>query len=412
MKKFFQTLISSALLISLALVLTYCSGGGGGGGEGGTTISTLTQAAATSSAAAGAAALTTVTVGAATSSAKGAIPGPYIVGQASSQAIDTSAIADIDPRLKNTVDKMVAQLQKPVVNNAILKANTLHTASAAPTAAPTTALCSGGGSFTVTASISTSGTTTAYTLTATFVGCKDNTTFDMLDGSLSATHVINSAAQSETANVTATSLTDTEYTDITFTTIKDTLVLNGTFDSVSNNGGDGTNSANGTFAVTNSSGTFIFSFNNISDVWTKITNSPGAGDLTTTHKGNGSFGFAITNQTGGSVALTITLTNLMDKLITYFGGAKDEWINGGVTIGWTPDISQWGCLNGTYNFSTADGTPIHTPAIGGCPTSGTLQVNNATIQYGVPLGTHVTVTINGISKIFPDCTYLGGGMCR
>lgn len=77
-------------------------------------------------------------------------------------------------------------------------------------------------------------------------------------------------------------------------------------------------------------------------------------------------------------------------------------------------MSQYGCLNRTYVFTTAAGTPLHWgPADYYCPSSGIIQVNNATIAYGTPSGNNVTVTLlpSGPSEVFSDCMSMGGGMC-
>ena len=119
------------------------------------------------------------------------------------------------------------------------------------------------------------------------------------------------------------------------------------------------------------------------------------------------------NAPGQSITLSITLTDLEDKYHTNSITGDDEWINGSITIGWWPDMSQWGCLNGIYTFTTTALNPIHWAPYDYCPSSGVVQVNNAKIEFGMPSGYYVTVTLqpSGPSEVFADCYSMGGGMC-
>jgi hypothetical protein len=92
----------------------------------------------------------------------------------------------------------------------------------------------------------------------------------------------------------------------------------------------------------------------ITDTWTKVVSGP---DTTDIHTANGYYGLAV-SAPGQSISLSITLTDPVDKYNTNSINGDDEWITGSITIGWSPDLSQWGCLNGTYTFTTADLTPI------------------------------------------------------
>lgn len=85
-------------------------------------------------------------------------------------------------------------------------------------------------------------------------------------------------------------------------------------------------------------------------------------------------------------------------------------MNGSIIISWTPDLSLYGCIGGKINFATPDDLPLHFDAVlSNCPSSGTLQVNNATIVYG----TSITVTVGKDVKTFTACTDMGnGGMCQ
>lgn len=405
-----------SLFISAAFVLSFVSSCGGGGSSGPSTVnySSPDQAAASSTVGMAAISLSEI-VGSTAQIATDSIPAGYAPGKTGS-GMNTAPIAKIDPRLKDMVDKMVAQLQKPAVKNSLAKMSSYKTVSSAPLSSVT------GSCSTVTdSSIVSSGTSTTYTVTVTINGCRTEDTmlgiYEDLNGTISGTHTVDSTNQYTSAEVAA-NLTSFSYTDETYTTWKEKGEMSGTFgsqimgDIFSN--ATGTNSANGAFTVTTSSYSDIpnvkmaFSFKNVRDVWSISTVGS---DQTNTHTANGSYTLAMTDTLNSeTLTLSIGLTNLENKIKYYGNGDEDMWINGSVTINWTPDLSQWGCLNGTYNFTTI--TPIYTGALSYCPTSGILQVNNATIEFGVPSGSWVTVTLTGgASAEFPDCDYLGGGMC-
>ncbi len=393
-----------------------CSGGGGGGG---TTISATSQAAASSSGAMGAVKLSS-TVGASAEMASGSIPAEYAPGKM--KVLDTSDIAKLDPRLKTVVDKMMSQLQKPIVTNTMSKTRASKTSSAPLSAATTTSGgCLLGGSYTITVDSITSLETTTNTLDITFTNCKDydsaTATHSNLYGSLTGTHAFNVSTGYGSANL-GVNLTDTSYPTESYTAGSETNVyaMNGVFNSVDNNGASGTNSALGSFSWTlkdpvNGDTVMSFSFGSgaapVTDVWTSSTDI--SNNKTDINTGNGAYTLGIAGP-NGSLTYSVTLSGLEYKLLTYAGGGSDEWINGSVSIAWTPDLSQWGCLNGTYAFTTAVGTPVHTPLLSNCPTSGTVQVNNATIQYNTDQT--VTVSVGTLTETFSDCDSLGGGgMC-
>lgn len=412
----------SILLLLIAVsfwALASCGGGGGGGG--GTQLTATQQAAASASAAQGAIALSANVAGS-VDMASGYIPAGYAPGKGGLRA-GTAAIANIDPRLKDVVDRMLAQIQKPAVQGPLAKARSFKTLSAPLSASSSsmTVPCDTG-TYVITSSILTTPTSTTNTVTVAYNNCKYIASWSVLNGSLSATHTIDSAGPSDTANVTINNLTDTAYTDASFSVVSDIFSLNGTFDSARTgnllSSSSGTASALGNFTWTIVDpvyGNVVMSFNfgsgitPISDAWTKVVSAP---TTTETHTANGSYGLTV-SAPGQSIALSITLANLEDKYRTNSTNGDDEWINGSVSISWSPDLSQWGCLNGTYVFTTAPGTPIHWGPFDYCPTSGTVQVNNAKIEFGKPSGYKVTVTLqpNGPSEVFYDCDSLGGGMC-
>jgi hypothetical protein len=401
----------SLLLLSILLslwALASCGGGGGNSG-GGTQLTATQQAAASASAAQGAIALSANMAGVA-DMASGYIPAGYAPGKGGLQA-GTAAIANIDPRLKDVVDKMLVQLQRPTVRSVLTNAGTLSKVSSAPAV---TAACDSG-NYVVDDTVTTSGTATIHTLSVTYTACTDSLSYNIINGSISATQTIDSVMSATSATVTI-NLTDTTYTSDMFTQVSHIFALNGTFTSASTgNLSAGTATALGTFnwtMVDPVNGNMVMAFNfgtvstPITDTWTWSAAGP---DTTEIHTANGTYGLSISAPGAQSIALGIKLTGLEDKYVTNAGGV-DEWINGSITINWTPDLSQWGCLNGTYVFTTT--TPLHTVG-GGCPTSGVVQVNNALIEFGKPAGYNVTVTLqpSGPSEVFADCYSMGGGMC-
>jgi len=405
------------LLISLSLwALASC--GGGGGNSGGTKLTATQQAAASASAAQGAIALSANVAGS-VDLASGYIPAGYAPGKGGLQA-GTAAIANIDPRLKDVVDKMLVQMRRPVVKNTLSKAGTFNKVMSAPTS--TTVSCNSGGNYVVNDTLTTSGTSTTHTLTVTYNDCKDNYFANIINGSISATHTFDLSAGSDSATVTITNLTDTTYFDTFYTQATDIFVLNVTFTNAST--GDpsasstGTSSARGAFTWTIVDavyGSVVMAFNfgtggaPITDTWTKVVS---AQTTTEIHTANGYYGLNV-NAPGQSITLSITLTDLEDKYHTNSITGDDEWINGSITIGWWPDMSQWGCLNGIYTFTTTALNPIHWAPYDYCPSSGVVQVNNAKIEFGMPSGYYVTVTLqpSGPSEVFADCYSMGGGMC-
>lgn len=402
----------SLLVLSVFVFGNAVSCGGGGGGTA-TPVASSSQASSSASAAQGAVALTAA-VGDAAGIAEGAVPpeGSSAPGKTGTGP-STDDIAKIDPRLQDVVDKMVGQLRKPAVQRTVAKAggsSKLMAAGAPP--------CALGGSYTISDTVTT-GTGTTHVLTVSFTNCRDSAindsvvTYYDLAGSLTGTYQLNN--DSSRAAALSVNLTTVEFSDALFTTSTGTLVLDGDFTSaVNGTGTNGTNTANGSFTVitgpANGNATLAFTFTNVNDVWTRALNTPGTGDVTEQHSGNGQYLLSITNNaTLEQITLTVTLTDLVHKL-TVNGSFADEWVNGRIGIQWSENLASW-CVSGNYDFITEDSTPVRTFHGSPCPASGKVQINNATIEYGKPFFPLVTFTINGISQVFANCHALGGGSC-
>jgi hypothetical protein len=394
------------LLICLAVgfTLTSCGGGDGGGGSSGTNLTSFTSAdqAASSSALVGGVFQLSSTLGQAVDLASGSVPTGYAPRK--SKTAGTDKIKNVDPRLKDAVDKMMNQLQIPAVKSALVKAQAAKNRPLAPVSdgGP----CSGGGSFTVNGTNSSvPGSYDEYTIDISLTACKDSSTlpYTEITGQMHLYHKVMLDGSSETAEMTITNLTAKAYDSGSALT---TIVMNGTFKD-NDNVTDGSTYADGSFSISDASSNIVLNFSKVNNVWTTSTDASGTTDVDTI---NGSFSFTITSG-AQSQSLNISVTNLQDKLFTdTVTGDKDEWINGTVSIDFTPD--EVGCVEGTFAMSTASATPVHTPSISSCPTSGTFTINNATIEFGKPDGTKVTATVNGAQKIFNDCTELdSGGVC-
>ncbi len=414
MKRFGVLALIAVLVLGLAVYFAACGGGGGGSSSNTVTYSSPSQAASSSQAVTGAVVLSG-TVGSAADTAGSAIPAGYAPALRA-KAVDTSAIANIDPRLKTVVDKMVADLKSTTITGSLAKARSLKTANLAPSLTSTINVsnpCAGGGSYTISGTDSSTGTYSEHTVSVVYNSCQDSATYPyvVLSGSLSAYDKHLFDGSSDTANVTATSLSLTTHEN---STISATDTLNGTFNKTENVTSNATGtvtsgqgSVNGTFTVADSSGTGTFSITNFSDISTLTTTTTSTTDE---HTFNGSFSLALSGG-GNTFTFTLALSNLDDKIATYAANSsQDEWINGTITMTWSPDLGG-ACIPGTITLTTAAATPIHTPSPSSCPTSGTITVNNATIQFGVPSGSEVTVTVGSTSQIFTDCYSLSGGQC-
>lgn len=396
------------LLISLSLLTLASCGGGGGGASGPTTInySNPDEAASAASDAGGTVALVQVMSGMASSIAvDGAAQGGYNA-PSKRKAANANAIASIDPRLKTLVDKMVSQIQTPVVKNAMIKA---RAAKPAQKTVSLTTDCDnvGTGSLAIIGTDNLDVVDRTYdeaTVTITFTTCRDNTMFTETSGKMQLNWKKMLDGSSTVANVKVTNFVQTLYTSVFFTTVIERATMNGTFNSTDNLT-SGTDYANGSFTFADASGSGTFFFTGLSDNWSSITDVDGNQiDAITV---NGSFGFSFSDSFN-TISLTFTLSNLRDKWRYNTDGTVDHWLNGSIIIVWSPAV----CRSGIITFTTADATPMHYLTISDtCPVSGTLKVNNATIVFGSP----ITVTVGGTTWNYTDCYDMemaGSGMCQ
>lgn len=414
--------VASLLSLTALLVAPIISCGGGSSDSGPKTVTytSAAQAAAGSSSAKASADMSDAISAAALDLSSSSNPSGYAPGKGiSAKAVDTSGIANIDPRLKVLVDKMLVRMKAPEVKAAVSKARSFKTMSAPLSFATVTAsaTCPGDGNFTVTGSDTSTDVYNEYTVDVLFSSCTDTTgpTKTTLDGSM---HVYDKEMIGTTSITREASVNITAKNYINYSTLDTTDTINGNFNST-DIGSSGANLADGSFSETDAATGDVatFYFTNMTGAWT-IAYDPGV-STTIAKTVNGKFGFTIVSDSG-TFGLDIALANLQDKNQYNWSNndivSLDEWVNGSITISWTPDLSAYGCVAGIITFTTADATPIHMPVVANyvtCPTSGVLTVNNATIEYGKPPLTGVTVTVGMDSASYPDCYSIGnGGMCN
>jgi hypothetical protein len=390
-------------------VVISCGGSGGGGSNGLSTInySSSDQAASAFSDAAGMVALVDVMSSAASGiAASGVSQAGYAPNKG--KTANTSAIANVDPRLKTIVDKMVGQMQSTAAKNAEQKAR-LKVSMAATVSASVN--CTPSGSYSITGTDNSDNASRSFdeaTVTIVFNNCRDSVDFTELSGTIQLYSKITPSAPavptSTITNITVTNLTHKQYIDGTFTgQPTETGVISGTFNST-NNVTSGSDYANGSFNFSNNLGdSATFFFTGLTDNWSTSTVSSVTTDSTSM---NGSFGLSYVSGYD-SINLSISLTNLEYKVRTNADASIDEWLNGSIGIVWNPLV----CASGIITFTTADATPLHyASGAETCPDRGTLQVNNATIVYGTP----ILVTVNGVTVPYADCAAMdmaGNGMC-
>ncbi len=412
MKRYGIVALIALLVLGLAVYFAACSGGGGGGGTQHVNYSTAAQAAAGAASVSGAISLTSV-VDEAANLASGVVPPPGSYAPSlGAKATDTSAIANIDPRLKDAVDKMVADLKSPTVQNAIAKARSFKTASSLASAISASVSCGRSGYFTITGADTSTATFNERTIDVAYYNCINSaslTDYQVASGGLHFYGKEMLDNTGSTNNLTATTLTLATYTS---STLSGTDAINGTFNSVYSLGTNSvatySNSVNASFSVALADSTkFSLSMNNLNGA--KV-HTPGTGTTSYTEEMtiNGGIVFDISDSTGSLLAITLAYTGLNDKYQEYTDYSSDEWLNGTVSLTWTPDMGG-NCLPGSITLTTI--TPIHVGPNGGCPTFGTLTANNATIQFGNPAPYGVTVSVGGTSAVFTDCNFSGADSC-
>jgi hypothetical protein len=281
-------------------------------------------------------------------------------------------------------------------------------------------VCSGGtGTFTITGTDSSNVSYVEYTVDIRFDSCRDvPDTAGIYSITTGTIHVYDKEMAGNAANTrnATLDLTAEKYDSLNADAHVKTDVAKGIFDGTDSGTAtsrSGRNSASGSFSekdwAKNETGTFYFT--NLVGDWTW---EDASGVKTTANTANGNFGLLFVPDSGQSLKLNIGLTNLINKVQKNLDTSWDQWVNGSVTISWTPDLSAFGCKSGRVTFTTADATPLHFAAPDStCPSSGTLQINNATIvYYGAEDPGNILITVGTGTASVPDCTWLQGGICN
>jgi hypothetical protein len=353
-------------------------------------------------------------------------PEGYAPGKGGTTATDTSSIANIDPKLKTLVDGMLASMKAPVVQNAVSKARaskakvSMAAGPGNPGVVTISGLCSGGtGTFTITGTDSSNvGTYVEYTVDIRFDSCRDvPDTAGIYSITTGTIHVYDKEMAGNTAitrNATLDLIAE-KYDSLNSDLHVKTDVVKAAFNATDSGTAisrSGRNTANGSFSekdwVKNETGTFYFT--NMTGDWTWDDVS---GVITVANTANGNFGLNFVNASAQTLTLNIGLSNLQNKLRFNADASIDQWVNGSVTITWTPDLSIFGCKSGRITFTTADATPLHYfNNLDTCPDSGTLQINNATIVYfGPDDPSNIVITVGALSVTRPNCLSMEGGIC-
>ncbi|OGW35997.1 MAG: hypothetical protein A2X58_09145 [Nitrospirae bacterium GWC2_56_14] len=414
--------LASMLSVSVLLVglIISCGSNSSDNGTQSVTYSDPTEAANGASSAKASVDMTSAMSEAAAGLSSSSNPSGYAPGKGGAKTTDTSSIANIDPKLKKLVDGMLASMKTPAVRNAVSKARASKAkVSMSPGAFTLTSSCTdSSGTFTITGTdTSVAGTYVEYTVDIRFDSCKDlPDAFGIYSVTTGTIHAYDKEMAGNAANTrnATIDLTAEKYDSLNLNAHVKTDVVKGTFnatDSGTATSRSGRNTANGSFSETdlinNETGTFYFT--NMTGDWTWDFASPVE---TVTNTANGNFGLNFVNASQ-TLTLNIGLSNLQNKLRTNTDASIDQWVNGSVTITWTPDLSIFGCRSGRITFTTADATPLHYLSnLDTCPDSGTLQVNNATIvYYGPDDPNNIVITVGAVSVVRPDCSSMEGGIC-
>jgi hypothetical protein len=345
-------------------------------------------------------------------------------GFAPAMSRSTGAIAKVDPTLAMMIAEMQRLAASPTVQKAVQKARALKTALATPVdTTMTTEFCSlnadgtagtvhmvGLNNFDEAGNPSL---TSDYTID--FTNCTDDILLTRLNGKLK----IEDASSTDNAGVKtsllATNLTMEQFTSIAYDVMTQKSVLNGPF--IRN---DQVNfiddEASGSFVVTTPAGALpekvvTYTYNGLHVETTHTDNPNGTDSIAATTKGS----FKLTTTQGG--VKTFDLNFAMDLAeqrvqLNDAAGTETSQLTGSIDITYASELEALGCQTGKVTITTT--TPREfTTAGGACPHKGTVNLNNAAINYDPGQPIRVTVT-GGTPQSFADCAALdaAGGSCK
>jgi hypothetical protein len=402
------------LMVSLGFMLPACSSGGGGGG-GGTplvTYGTTTQAAASTSSSMNSMSVMSDQLNAGVNMGLNNIPAGYAAKLA--QRYGTGKAGAFDPNLKMMMDKAISLSKSPMIQKAKKKAASLAAARVTSVNDP---LPCDSGSGSITGSFNYDGNnvyTSTYTIT--FNNCGDSSFYTVLNGTLGYSETSSTSVYEGRVNA---NLTMKQY-DATFATLQYQLDLDGSFANIDHIT-SGTLTANGAYVFTSGATTTTYAFTNLRDDWTYMldtTVTPNTETWNDVVSGTFSIAIASSGTTNFQFTLGVSLTDKWMDMNDSPTWTSKEWINGTVTVSWVPDLSAYGCLPGSVVFTTLESDPLVINSLNSftCPVSGTLTVNNATVEFGTSstTGSGIDVTVNGTTTNYASCIELemaGGGSC-
>jgi len=333
----------------------------------------------------------------------------------------TGAISKVDPTLAMMVSEMQRLAASPTVQKAVQKVRALKAASLATPVDTTMTLefCSNADGQVKIAGLNNFDEVGNPTLTSDytidFTNCKDDIFLTRLGGTLH----IEDASSTDNAGVKtsllATNLTMEQFTTVAYDVMAKKSVLNGPF--IRN---DQVNfiddEASGSFVVTTPAGALpekvvTYAYTGLHVETTHTDNPNGTDSIAATTKGT----FKLTTTTGG--VKTFDLNFAMDLAeqriqLNDAAGTETSQLSGAIDITYASELEALGCQTGKVVITTT--TPREfTTAGGACPHKGTVNLNNATINYDP--GQPIRVTIGGgTPQSFADCAALdaAGGSCK
>jgi hypothetical protein len=417
MKRLFLVLM---LVLSTAVILANCGGGGGGGAPAPVTFSAPSQAAGANATANSAVAMTDTQFALAMDMGLSSLPAGYAprLARKMSRAGDAGSL---DPKLKKALDSMAKFSQAPALRSAVKKAKSFSSLKKTTSVNDTVTCDSGNMVITGTNnSDELNATSDIANYTITFNNCRDNFFYAELSGTLQVSDISSRTTLAFDSSLTA-NLTEKMYSSSTDITADETFTLSGTFRGIDQLT-SGSITANGSFVMTfPAQGGFpetvmTYAFNNISDTWTSADNADGSVTEVDDLSGTFTMTLAITGEGTYQFSLGLSLTDEW-QYMNDVAGTEKNWMDGTVTMSWAPDMTAYGCLAGALNISTLETDPIaYTYAGGFCPVSGTLSINNATIEFGSTSGTSTDILVsvnNGTPQVYSSCSSLdlAGSMC-
>jgi hypothetical protein len=335
---------------------------------------------------------------------------------------DSGAIAQVDPTLAMMVTEMQRLAASPTVQKAVKKARAMKTALAtAVSTTLTTEFCSNAdGTVSIAGQnnydeAANPSVTSSYKLI--FTNCLDDILFTRLTGVLTLDDAASTDNAENRQSLLAENLMMEQFSTVAMDVKTQQSVLSGAFIN-DDKGLSGSNAGGGTFVVTTPAGAspekvVTYTYDGLIVERAHTHNADATDTIVKTTKGS----FKVTSTSGGAKTFELNLAmDLTDKTteLNDAAGTKNNELNGTIDITFAPEMAPTGCQSGKVTISTVSTAPrVFTTAGGTCPQQGTVNINNASINYDP--GQPIDVTIgNGAPQTFADCAALAaaGGSCK